>query len=111
MVEIDEFRVYLLQLNPNLVFTEHFYERQRYRKISEARIRERLKDCKDLIDVQDKGLTEHARHTFSLLFKMSDHYDLRVVISIKGKDLRIVTAHIQDIRKRKGLRKWSESFR
>ena len=64
-----------------------------------------------MIDVQDKGLTEHGRHTFSLLFKMLDNYDLRIVISIKEKDLRIVTANIQDIRKRKGLRIWSESFR
>jgi len=70
-----------------------------------------LKDCRDLIDVQDKGLTEHGRRTFSLLFKMLDNYDLRVVISIKEKDLRIVTAHVQDIRKRKGLRKWTVSFR
>jgi hypothetical protein len=110
-VKTEDFRAYLLELNPNLVFTEHFYERQRYRKISEAKIRECLEDLKDLIDVQDKGLTEHGRHTFSLLFKMLDNYDLRVVISVKEKDLRIVTAHIQDIRKRKGLRKWSESFR
>jgi hypothetical protein len=72
-VEAEDFRAYLSALNPNLVFTEHFYERQKYRKITESRVRECLKDCNDLVAVQDKGLTEHGRHTFGLLFQDAGH--------------------------------------
>jgi hypothetical protein len=84
----------------------HLYERQRYRKrVKSPRVSE---GCEDLTAVQDKGADRAWKAHVSLLFKMLEMYDMRIVIPIMEKDLRIVTAHIQDIRKRDSLRRWPE---
>lgn len=57
--------------------------------------------------MEDQG-DEPQGHKYALLFSKSNKYDLKIVVSIKEKRLNVVTAHIQNIKKRKVYQEWLE---
>jgi len=89
-------------------FSKHFYdEKVKLRGINEDEIRTHLKSPHKLIAVEDQG-DEPQGHKYALLFSKSNKYDLKIVVSIKEKRLNVVTAHIQNIKKRKVYQEWLE---
>mgnify|MGYP000108938152 CR=1 FL=1 len=94
-----------------ITFSKHFYEpKVRLRGISEEEVIKNLKKGNRLIVVEDRG-EEPKGHKYALLFKKSNKYDLKVVVSLKGKNLNVITAHIQSIKRRKVYEKWLERRR
>lgn len=89
----------------NISFSSHFGLRSKLRGIKESDIIDKLGNCDTLLEIEDQG-TESRGQKYGLLFKMMSNYDLKIVISIKDKHINIVTAHIQNIRKRKAYKKW-----
>jgi hypothetical protein len=87
-------------------FSKHFYEpKVQIRGISEEEIKNNLKNPVKLISFEDQG--EDLRgHKYALLFSKSNKYDLRIVISIKDKNINVITAHIQNIKRRKVFEQW-----
>ena len=55
--------------------------------------------------MEDQG-EDYRGHKYGLLFRKSNKYDLKIVISIKNKTLNVVTTYIQNRKRRKRLEKW-----
>ncbi len=95
----------------DITFSRHFHSPKVFnRGIDEGTVVEKVRHPSHLISVQDQGDGSKG-HKYSLLFRKSTRYDLRVVVSVKGKRLNVITAHIQNIRRRKVYEKWLGKLR
>ena len=108
-MNIDEFRDFITEFT-KIEFTRHAIHKLKIRGIPEEEVIKNLKDPKELIAVEDQG-EEKGSQKFALLFSKSRKYDLKVVISIKNGRIKVITAHIQNIKKREKLRKWLKKQR
>lgn len=88
-----------------ITVTKHFKTKAESRGIKEADVVNMLRDSKNLVAVTYQGY-ENGRHKYGILFKILSNYDLKVVVSVSGKELNIVTAHIQNVKKRKRFLTW-----
>lgn len=89
-----------------ITFSKHFYDpKVRIRGISEKDIQANLRDPDNLTSFEDQS-EDHRGHKYGLLFKKSNKYDLRVLVSIKNKSINVITTHIQNIKRRKVLEQW-----
>ena len=96
----------ILEEIETITFTKHIHEKLKQRSnITKEEIEENLKDSHKLIDAEHQG-KEFKKDKYSLLFSKSNKYDLRVVVSVKDKSLNVITAHIQNIKRRKVYEKW-----
>jgi len=86
-------------------FSRHFQHKAKIRGISEEEVLSCLKNLQNLSYSEFQG-DESQGSKYALLFRKSGKYDLKLVISIKDKTLNVVTAHIQNKKKRKVLEKW-----
>ena len=90
----------------SVTFSKHFQEEKvRLRGITEGEIKAHLNSPVKLIVMEDQG-EEPEGHKYALLFSKSSKYDLKVVVSLKDKRLNVITAHIQNIKRRKVYEKW-----
>lgn len=62
-----------------------------------------------MVDDQGYDKNMQSSHKYGLIFKLFSNYDLRIVIAIEGKDIKVITAHIQNIRRRKAYKKWLQN--
>lgn len=98
----------ILKTIETITFSKHFYdEKVKLRGINEKEVKTNLKLPDKLIAAEDQG-KEPKGHKYALLFSRSNKYDLKVVVSVKNKSLNVITAHIQNIKRRKVYRKWLE---
>ncbi len=110
-MDIEKFRVLVKEIRiANISFSNHFFLRAKLREIKESNIIDRLKDCNGLILVEEQG-AEPKGNKYRLLFKYVSNYDLRVIVSIKDKHINVVTAHIQNVKKRKAYKAWSGTWK
>jgi len=86
-------------------FTKHFQAKSAIRGIDHKDISALLASHDRLIDAEDQGEDDKG-HKYALLFSKSNKYDLRVIVSIKGGNLNVITAHFQNIKRRKAYEKW-----
>ena len=90
----------------SITFSKHFgVEKVKLRGITKGEIKNNLDSSEKLIVVEDQG-EEPKGHKYALLFSKSHKYDLRVVVSLKDKRLKVITSHIQNIKRRKVYVKW-----
>ncbi len=90
----------------SVTFSKHFHEEKvRLRGITEEEIKTHMNSPVKLIAVEDQG-EESEGHKYALLFSKSSRYDLKIVMSFKDKRLNVITAHIQNIKRRKVYEKW-----
>ncbi|VVB76982.1 Uncharacterised protein [uncultured archaeon] len=90
-----------------IIASKHFEVKAELRGIKKAAVIDKLKDPKDLIAVKYQGYGEEG-HKYGLLFKVMSNYDLKVVVSINGKVLNMVTVHVQNVKRRKRFLAWLE---
>ena len=96
----------LLSSAETISFSKHFYEpKVQIRGISEEEIKRNLKNPVKLISFENQGESPQG-HRYALLFSKSNKYDLKIVVSIKDKNINIITTHIQNIKRRKVLEQW-----
>lgn len=94
-----------------ITFSKHFYDpKVRIRGISEEDIRTNFRNPDNFISFEDQG-EDPRGHKYALLFKKSNKYDLWVLISVKDKRINVITTHIQNIKRRKVLKKWLKKRR
>lgn len=106
-MEIDEVRN-ALKTAKAINFSKHFYsEKVKSRGIEIKDVETVLKNPDSLVEVEDQG-NDTIGHKYALLFRKSNKYDMKIVISIKGADLNVITTHIQNIKRRKAYEKWLE---
>ncbi len=104
-MEINEIKIILNEIE-TITFSKHFYEEKvKLRTITKEEIKTHLESLDKLIAVEDQG-DEPQGHKYALLFNKSGKYDLKIVVSIKEKRLNVVTAHIQNIKRRKVYEEW-----
>lgn len=90
----------------SITFSKHFSEEKvKLRGITEEEINKNFASHAKLIEVEDQG-DDTKGHKYALLFSKSHRYDLRVIVSLKYKKLNVITAHIQNIKRRKVYEKW-----
>lgn len=95
-----------LKETESVTFSKHFSEKKvRLRGITEEEMKKSLASPMRLIAVKDQG-DDAKGHKYALLFSKSHNYDLRIIVSLKDKRLNVVTAHIQNIKRRKVYEKW-----
>ncbi len=88
-----------------ITFSKHFQTKLKIRNLTENEVNEILKSPNNIILIVDQG-EEAEGHKLSLLLEKSNKYDLKIIISIKDKALNVVTAHIQNKKRRKVFEKW-----
>ena len=95
-----------LKTSKNITFSKHYFEpKVQIRDISKTEIEDNLKNPDKLISFEDQG-EEPLGYKYSLLFSKSNKYDLMIVVSIKDKNINVITSHIQNIKRRKVLEQW-----
>ena len=87
----------------NIKFTLHFYERILYRPISEEFVKEYLKKTDRLLKVEEQPAKRENEEKYKLWIKMSNRYDLVVIVAISKKGLNIISAWNTN-------RKWQKSI-
>lgn len=94
-----------------ITFSKHFYgPKVRLRGITEDEVKNHLKYPKKLENIEDQG-EEVKGHKYGLLFHKSNKYDLKIVISIKEQSLNVITAYVQNKKRRKVFEKWLKRLR
>ena len=100
-----------LQSVADISFSGHFFEpKVRLRKIDGKEIIQNLKSPKRLEFVEDQG-SDSRGHKYMLLFRKSNKYDLKIIVSFKRKKLNVITTHIQNKKRRKVYEKWLKKLR
>ena len=95
----------------SITFSAHYYEpKVQIRSIPEKEIINNLKNPDKLLSFIDQG-EEPAGHRYALLFSKSSKYDLRIAVSIKDKNIKVITSHIQNIKRRKVFEQWLKKRR
>jgi len=95
-----------LQAATFIAFSKHFFEpKVRLRGLSEQEIVQNLRAPTKLEFVEDQG-TGHGRHKYGLLFHKSNKYDLKIVVSFEDRKINVITAYVQNKRRRKVYEEW-----
>ncbi len=90
----------------NISFSAHVRLKAKVRNdISEESLTYYLKSPENLIHCQSQG-KEYGCDKYELIFDKSNKYDLRIIVAMREKSLTVITAHIQNKKKRKRLEKW-----
>jgi len=101
----------VLKTSESISFSRHFFEpKVQIRNISKDEIEKNIKNPDKLISFEDQG-EEPLGHKYSLLFSRLNKYDLRIVVSIKDKNINVITSPIQNIKRRKMLEQWLKKRR
>jgi hypothetical protein len=109
-MDIEELKKELIS-SDSITFSTHYYEpKVQTRGISEEEIKNNLKNPDKLLSFVDQG-EEPQGHRYALLFSKSGKYDLRIVISLKDKTIKVITSHIQNIKRRKVFEQWLKKRR
>jgi hypothetical protein len=109
-MEIGEIQE-ILRCAEKITFSKHFYDpKVQIRGISEEEIKNNIRNPDKMISFEDQG-EDSKGHRYALSFSKSNKYDLRIVISIKDKNVNVITTHIQNIKKRMVLEKWLKKQR
>jgi len=104
-MKIDEMKK-KLKTTKKITFSKHFNEpKVRLRGITEEDVRSYLEDPKKLEIVENQE-HEPKGHKYGLLFRKSNKYDLKIVISIKGDSINVITSYVQNKKRRKVFEKW-----
>ena len=103
-MNLEEMKRRLMEVEA-ISFSTHFLQRRAIRGISEEEIRQNLAAPTRLMHLEAQT-GEAEVEKYALLFARSGQYDLKVVISIKNKRLNVVTAHIQNVKRRRRYEKW-----
>ena len=103
-MDVSEIRKALCAIQ-NISFSKHFQEKAKTRGIDEQEIMKCLASPDKLFETEDQGEDDKG-HKYALLFKKSNKYDLRVIASVNGVNLNVITAHVQNIKRRKAYQKW-----
>lgn len=84
-----------------VAFTLHFDSSDVARRgIGREDAERALRDPDGLVSVDDQG-GDLRGHKYALLFEKSSRYDLRVVVSILGGRINVITTHVQNRKRRK----------
>jgi len=95
----------------SITFSKHFFEpKVRLRKLDEKEIIRNLRAPIKLEFVEDQGSNRRG-HKYMLLFHKSNKYDLKIVVSFKGRGVNVITAHVQNKKRRKVYEKWLKRLR
>jgi hypothetical protein len=109
-MELEELKRKLIS-SENITFSAHYYEpKVQIRGISEEEIIDNLKNPDKLLSFVNQG-EEPQGHRYALLFSKSGKYDIRIVVSIKDKSIKVITSHIQNIKRRKVFEQWLKKRR
>lgn len=96
----------LLKSAESTSFSAHVRLKMKIREdISEDSLIEHIKHPESLAYCQYQG-KEYGCDKYELIFDKSNKYDLRIIVAIKETSLTVITAHIQNKKKRKRLEKW-----
>lgn len=109
-MDFKEFKKLLEDCEP-ITFSNHVKIKAKIRSIRESDIIDNLKNPKNLILAEDQGPDKEGKggHKYALIFKQFSNYDLKIVIVIEGKGIKVITVHIQNIRRRKAYKKWLQN--
>ena len=100
-----------LRLIEKITFSKHFHgPKVRLRGITEEDVRRHLGDPKKLEVVENQGKGPKG-HKYGLLFHKSNKYDLKIVISMKGDSINVITSYIQNKKRRKVFEKWLKKLK
>lgn len=95
-----------LRFIENISFSVHVKLKAKVREgIYEDMLLEYLKSPQSLEHSRYQG-KEYGCDKYELIFDKSNKYDLRIIVAIKENTLTVVTAHVQNKKKRKRLEKW-----
>ena len=105
----DDIELMILTLRKieTITFSKHFNEKAIIRGINRDSLIAMLKTPERITAVEYQGY-ENGGHKYGILFNIMSNYDLRVIFSVSGKDLNVITAHIQSIKKRKRFLEWQK---
>lgn len=104
-MNVEEMKTRLNEIT-KIIFSKHVILKAKIRdEISEDALLSQLKTPQNLTYCQYQG-EEYGCSKYALIFDKSNKYDIRIIISIKENCLTVVTAHIQNKKKRKRLEKW-----
>lgn len=84
-------------------FKEHFYERSLDRPITQELVMKSIKNTAKLLKVEEQAARKTTEQKYKLWIKLSNKYNLVLVIIIEEKDLYIITGWNSD-------RKWQKSI-
>lgn len=89
----EHLRLYLESLgNKDILFKRHFRERTAERPITEALVRECLREKDRLIKAEQQPPRRPGERKYRLWFKLSSKYCLVVIAVVAGRQLHVVTA-------------------
>ncbi|MDE1869671.1 MAG: DUF4258 domain-containing protein [Candidatus Micrarchaeota archaeon] len=104
----EELTELLKPIADSITFSDHFAQKAKERGISSEEILNKIRSLDRLLLIEDQG-DEPRGHKYGLLFGTTlSNYDLKVVVSIHSKSLNIITAHLQNVKKKKAYRRWLE---
>ena len=87
----------------NIKFKLHFFDKIKERPISKELVVNCLKKTERLLKVEEQKSTIEGQEKYKLWIKLSNKYNLVVIVGIVKKDLYIITAWNTD-------RKWQNSI-
>ena len=100
-----EFMILTLRKIETITFSKHFNEKAIIRGLNKDSLTGMLKNPEQITAVEYQGY-ENGGHKYGIPFNIMSNYDLRVIFSISGKGLNVITAHIQNVKKRKRFVEW-----
>jgi hypothetical protein len=87
----------------NIIFKEHFYERSLDRPITADLVRRTIKYTSKLLKVEEQAAKKPNEKKYKLWLKLSNRYNLVLIIAIDEKNLYIITGWNSD-------RKWQQKM-
>jgi len=84
-----------------IFFKPHFYERSLDRPITEDLVKRSIKNTANLLRVEEQAARKPTEKKYKLWIKLSNRYNLVLVVTIEGKNLYIITGWNSD-------RKWQK---
>ena len=101
----------LLRSVKEIVFTLHFDSSDVARRgVGREDAERALREPEDLVSADDQG-DDPRGHKYALLFEKSSRYDLRIVVSILGGRINVITTHVQNRKRRKVNEKCLKALR
>ncbi len=89
----------------NIIFKDHFHERVAERPISEELVRKCIKNTERLLKVEEQPARTVSEEKYKIWIKLSNRYDLVIVITISNKVLYIITGWNTNRRWQKAIQK------
>ena len=100
----DKVRKFLEEISDeHIIFKEHFYERSLDRPITKELVRRTIKNTSKLLKVEEQPARKPNEKKYKLWLKLSNRYQLVLIITIEEKDLYIITGWNSD-------RKWQKQI-